>query len=298
MRRIVATLLFLTGSLAGPAQVVDTLLKGLVPKYNGSKTEILLLGSTHFNQDNYKNNPKADLLSPSRQAEVIALNRKLQSYKPDLVLVERTPEEQSSLDSLYALYRSGKMALQDLPNGRSEQYQFGFAVAKALDHKRIFGADYYESVSSRMLTEGSNIEAFKKGLDEFSQVGREADARFQNGSLSLTDFLLFINAPPVLDLAYRVMFLNPARVKNGRFTNPPAEYVDSACITPAYIGAEYISLFYERELKIYSNIVTKQLEQRSKRILLIMGHRHAAVLTKIFEEDPAYTIIPLGAVLK
>jgi hypothetical protein len=298
MRRIIATLLFLASSFAVPAQVLDTLLKGFVPKYSGSQTEILLLGSTHFNQDSYKNNLKADLFSPARQAEVNALNQKLKAYKFDLVMVERTPEEQASLDSLYTLYRGGKVALQDLPNGRSEQYQFGFGVAKGLDLKRIFGADYYESVSSRVLTEGSNIEGFRKGLDEFSQVGREADTRFQEGRLSLTDFLLFINAPPVLDLAYRVMFLNPARVKNGRFTNAPTQYVDSACITPAYIGAEYISLFYERELKIYSNIVTTQLEQKSKRILLIMGHRHAAVLTKIFEEDPAYKIIPLSTVLK
>ncbi|HVG12728.1 MAG TPA: DUF5694 domain-containing protein [Flavisolibacter sp.] len=298
MRRIIATLLLLACSFAGPAQVLDTLLKGFVPKYRGSKTEILLLGSTHFNQDRYKNNPKADLFSPTRQAEVAALIKNLKAYKPDLILVERTPEEQITLDSLYALYQAGKLALQDLPHGRSEQYQFGFRLAKELKLERIFGADYYESVSSRILTEGSNIQYFQKELDAFSQVGREADTRFQEGRLSLKDFLLFINTPSVLDLAYRVMFLNPARVRNGRFTNAPAQYVDSACITPAYIGAEYISLFYERELKIYSNIVTTQLDQKSKRILLIMGHRHAAVLTKIFEEDPAYKVIPLSTVLK
>ena len=298
MKQIIATLILFTGSFACSAQVVDTLLKNFVPKYNGSKTEILLLGSTHFNQDSYNNNPKADLFSPARQAEVAALIKSLKAYNPDLILVERTPEEQGTLDSLYALYRTGKLALQDLPNGRSEQYQFGFALAKAVNLQRIFGADYYESVSNRMLTEGTNIEAFQKGLDVFAQVGREADTRFREGRLSIRDFLLFINTPLVLDLAYRVMYLNPARVKNGKFTNAPAQYVDSACITPAYIGAEYISLFYERELKIYSNIVTRQLEQKSKRILVIMGHRHAAVLTKIFEEDPAYKIIPLKAVLK
>ncbi len=298
MKHLATTLLLLIAFSTAFSQGLDSLLKSLKEAPRSNRTEILLLGSTHFNQESYRNTATADLFTPLRQKEVAALNAKLKAYNPDLILVERVPEEQKSLDSLYGLYRTGAIRLQDIPNGRSEQYQFGFQLAKALGHERIFGTDYYESVSSRILTEGSNIEYFQKYLDQFALVGREADTRFRDGRLSLKDFLLFINEPAVLNLAYRVMFLNPARVKYGKFTNAPVEYVDSSCITPAYIGAEYISLFYERELKIYSNVVTTQMEQGSKRILLIMGHRHAAVLTKIFEEDADYKLVRVSSILK
>jgi hypothetical protein len=263
------------------------------------QTHILFLGCTHFGQEGmYKDNPAADLFSAAKQKEIVDINQQLARFKPDVILIEREPEEQGQVDSLYTAYRSGKLSFTDLSYGRAEQYQFGFALARKLNHQQVFGADYYEAVSNRMLNSGTNREAFQQGLDSFSAVGRKADKAFKEGSLSLKDFLLFLNTPSLLDWTYRVLFVTPLQIKNGAFTSPPAAYVDTAYVNKKYIGAEFVSLFMERELKIYSNIVNISGRQKAKRVLVVIGHRHAAALPKLFRNDPAFKVVDASAYLK
>ena len=72
-----------------------------------------------------------------------------------------------------------------------------------------------------------------------------------------------LNQPEVYNLVYRLRYITPARVVNGRFTNPDA-MVDTAFVNPKYIGAELISVFKNRDYKIYSNIVVQALETRPR----------------------------------
>ncbi|MFC4213042.1 DUF5694 domain-containing protein [Pedobacter lithocola] len=57
-----------------------------------------------------------------------------------------------------------------------------------------------------------------------------------------------------------------------------------------YIGAELTSTFKNRDYKIYSNIVTKQLETQAKRMLLIIGVAHIGSLKSILRDDDFITI--------
>lgn len=292
--------IFLSATCFAQKDLVQSLMTGLPrPVPPAAKTSIMFLGSTHFGQEAmYKDHPAADLFSAANQKEVAAINNQLAQYRPDLILVEVEPEEQGNLDSLYTQYATGKLQLTDLPYGRAERYQFGFALAKKLGHRRVVGADYYESVSNRMLNEGSHREAFQAGLDSFSAMGRKADGAFKAGTLSLSHFLRFLNNKQVLDWTYQVLFVTPLEVRNGAFTNPPAQYVDTAFVNKKYIGAEFVSVFLERELKIAANIIAAQKAQNAKRILVIMGHRHAAALPTLFVQHPAYRLVPVTDYLK
>jgi len=292
---------FLTFSFVSFSQkaTVKSLLTQVPTGKPAKQKEIMFLGCSHFGQEGmYKGNPSADLFTAEKQKEIAAINEKLAAFKPDVILIEREPEEQPQVDSLYTAYRSGKLAFTDLAHGRAEQYQFGFALAKNLNHQQVFATDYYESVSNRILTAGTNREAFQQGLDSFSAFGRKAEAGFKSGNLSLKEFLLLLNTPSVLDWAYRVLFVTPLQVKNGAFTSPPAAYVDTAYVNKTYIGAEFVSIFMERELKIYANIVNIAAQQKANRVLVIMGHRHAAALPKLFLNDPEYKIVSVEKYLK
>ncbi|HUC82528.1 MAG TPA: DUF5694 domain-containing protein [Flavisolibacter sp.] len=295
--------LFFFFTLSFVSQAQKTTVKNLLTQVPSGKakapTQVLFLGCAHFGQEGmYKGNPAADLFSEARQKEIAAINASLARFKPDVILIEREPEEQPQVDSLYAAYRTGKLSLTDLSYGRAEQYQFGFALAKALNHQRVFGTDYYEAVSNRMLNSGTNKEAFQQGLDSFSAFGRKAEGSFKSGELSLKNFLLLLNAPSVLDWAYRVLFVTPLQVKNGAFTSPPVKYVDTAYVNKTYIGAEFVSIFMERELKIYANIVNIAAQQKASRVLVVIGHRHAAALPKLFQNDPAYKVVNVSTYLK
>lgn len=261
--------------------------------------QIMFLGTTHFGQEAYyKSSPHADLFNESRQKEVADINRQLKKYNPDIILIERSPAEQHAVDSQYALFKTGKIQLKDIGYGRAEEFQFGYQLARELDLPKLIGVDYYQSISNRILAEGENIGYFQNAMNTFSGLGRKADQQFKDGKWSVKDYILFLNAPQVLEWTYQTMYIVPAKVRNGKFANPPVQYIDTNRISTVHIGAEYISIFYGRELKIYANIVTTQLKEKGKRILVIMGQRHAAVLTQIFEHDPAYKIVGVGEYVK
>ncbi|GAB3306189.1 DUF5694 domain-containing protein [Hymenobacter tenuis] len=298
-KSLLTTLLALVAVTGSYAQDYKTVVKTIAADKPKAQAQIMILGSSHFGQEGfYKGFPKGDLFSAQRQQEVVQVIKQLAKFNPDIIMIETTPEEQSSLDSLYTLYKTDKVKLEDIPYGRAERFQFGYRLGKMLNRPRLFSADYYEAVSNRILTSGENFELYQTDAAKFSNVGKQAETRFKEGNATLSEFLLFMNDPEVLDWTYRVMFVNPARVKNGKFTNPPAQYVDTAYVNKQYIGAEYISIFKERDLKIYSNILTTQLREKGKRILVIMGQRHAATLPKIFANDPAYKVVPVSAYLK
>jgi hypothetical protein len=298
LSQLVFLFLFVPASSFAQKSIVKSLLAE-VPVAAPEKTAVMFLGCSHFGQEGmYKGNPAADLFGTANQKEIAAINNQLARYQPDLILVERAPEDQAQLDSLYSRYYNGQLRFTDLPYGRAEEYQFGFALAKKLGHKHVFGTDYYESVSNRMLNSGTNREGFQKGLDSFSAVGRKADGAFKEGALNLSGFLRFLNNKQVLDWTYQVLFVAPLEIKNGAFTAPPVKYVDTAFVNKTYIGAEFVSVFLERELKIYTNIVTIQKAQQAKRVLVIMGHRHAAALPTLFVQNPAYRVVPVTDYLK
>ncbi|GAA4300061.1 DUF5694 domain-containing protein [Nibribacter koreensis] len=299
MKRLFFASAALLLSIQLQAQDLKALVKKIPAVPEKDKVQVMMLGSTHFGQENfYKNSPKADLFSQERQQEVAAINKLLLKFKPDMIMIENTPEEQSVVDSLYSLFRQDKIELKDIGHGRAERYQFGYNLAKQLQHERLYGVDHYESVSNRILASGDNIEQYTKALTAFSTIGREADAGFKAGTVTLQEYLSFLNSPQVLNSTYELFYVTPARVRNSGFTNAPAMYQDSVHVSKAYIGAEFISLFYERELKIYSNIVTTQMAHKGRRLLVIMGQRHAAALSKIIANDPAFQIIPVNKYLK
>lgn len=267
-------------------------------KSSPDKINVMLMGSTHFGQEAFhKQGATMDLFNADRQKEVADINNQIARYKPDMILIEREPNEQHTVDSLYQLFNTGKMKFTDLDHGRAEQYQFGYNLAKKLGLSHIYGVDYYQGISTRLFKDGKNLETFTNSLNEYSTMGRTLDQQLKEQKISLKGYLLRLNSPEIYKLTYYNIYINPAKITNGTFGKTDNS-VDSTRIDKEHIGAEYISLFYKRELKIYSNILSVQQAHQGKRILVIMGQRHAAALTKLFENDPAYNLVPLSSYLK
>ncbi len=289
MKRLYTLFLLLTGLL--PVAFSQT------PTQTG-KINVMLMGATHFGQEAfYKQGPSMDLFSPGRQKEIADINKQLAQYRPDMILIEREPSEQHTVDSLYNLYTSGKLQFAQLDYGRAEQYQFGYVLAKQLHLPQVHGVNFYSGLSSRLIRDGKNLDKFMEDLNKFSNLGRSLDQQLKDGQLSLKQYFLKLNAPETLKATYYNIYINPARVTDGSFGKTD-NTVDTARIDKSHIGAEYVSLFYNRELKIYSNLLSLQQAHQSKRILLIMGQRHAAVLSKILENNPDFNLVPLSSYLK
>ncbi|WP_114237378.1 DUF5694 domain-containing protein [Paracnuella aquatica] len=255
----------------------------------GQKTDIMILGSDHLVQLYNSNQPGTDVLIPQRQKEIGAFVASVMQYKPDLIMVEVLPEEQGKIDSLYALYVANKIKLEDLQDGRSEVYQLAFRMGKQLGLSKIHCVNAPGGTSQGILDNGENIHLYKEEGLALRAMVMEKKQALQENKLSLQDYLRFINQPGTYNKVYRLRYMTPARVTNGTFKNPDA-MVDTAFINPKYIGAELISVFKNRDYKIYSNIVTMQMRTKAKRALLIIGAAHIGSLKSIFRDDADFNL--------
>ncbi|MCI1188079.1 DUF5694 domain-containing protein [Hymenobacter sp. DH14] len=291
-RHFATSLLGLALSLFGCSATKTPLAASARP--GSAPTSILLMGCSHLSQLYKAGNPNSDVLTPKRQAELAAVLDGLQRYQPDGILVEELPEQQGRIDSLYQRYRQGQLDLNTLPGGRSEVYQLGFALGKRLGLARIQCVNAPGGTSQSILNAGQNIELYKQADADWHAFSDPFGQQLLAGG-TIGQFLRTINAPATLQQLHALVYCTPARVTNG--TLKPDEMVDAAFINPRYVGAEFISVFYNRDLKVYSNIVTTQLQTRQTRQLLIIGARHAGSLQGILAADPAYRVVPTARYL-
>lgn len=257
---------------------------------------IWLLGCDHLAQLYKSSNPLTDVLTPRRQAELARLNDQLQRFRPDAIMVEELPERQARLDSLYQRYRQGQLVLDSLPDGRSEVYQLAFVLGKRLGVPRICCVNAPGGTSQSILHEGTNIGLYQQATDQMRARFGPVTEKLKRGELTLGQYVGFINQPATIETLHTLVYRTPARVTDG--TLKPDPMVDAAFVKPHYVGAEFVSVIYNRDLKIYSNIVTTQLATRSTRILTIIGARHVGSLQGIFRTDPSFRVVEASAYLK
>ena len=255
-----------------------------------AKSELLILGSDHLSQTYKKGNPETDVLTPKKQKEIGEFASLIEKYKPDMIMVEVLPEKQAEIDSLYALYLGNKLKLDSLEDGRSEVFQLAFRIGKQMKLNRILCVNAPGGTSQSILDNGENIELYKNETKELRKIVSERYTSLQNGTLSLKDFLIFLNQPETYNKVYHLRYITPARVVNGTFKNPD-KMVDTAFVDHKYIGAELTSVFKNRDFKIYSNIVTNQIKYNPKKMLLIIGAAHIGSLKNIIRDDSEFELI-------
>jgi hypothetical protein len=288
-RFLFCTLLALSG--------LHTPVVSLAQRLQLPKTHVMVVGSDHLNQL-YNKQPQSDIFSPKKQAEIAKVRAQLAKFRPDIIFIEAEPKEQGQLDSLYSLYQKGLLQLERLATGRSERYQVGFALARQLQLPSPKAVDYYAATSQSLLSTGTNIEAYTQDLKLLQTTARPLRALVQHDSLSLYDYLALANQPAMIALLHRVQFNTPAFVTNGNFAAGGTNTVDLGKIDTEYIGAHFITLFYNRNLKIYSNILRAQQQSQAKRILVLFGLAHVGVLEELFAANPTYQVVHAAAYLK
>ena len=262
----------------------------------GAPTAVLLLGCPHLTQLYRPDNALTDVLTPRRQAELSQVCEQLQRFRPDGIMVEQLPEQQPRIDSLYQLYRQGRLDINTLPDGRSEVYQLGFVLGKRLDVKRIQCVNAPGGTSQSILHEGRNIELYEQATARWREQIQPLEQQLPAGTITLGGFLAAINQPATLRQLHQLVYRTPARVLDGQLRPDPM--VDAAFINPHYVGAEFVSTFYNRDLKVYANLATNELTDPHRRLLVIIGARHVRSLQGILRDDPAFQVLEAADYLK
>ncbi|SRR5258706_1425909 len=247
---------------------------GIVDRNAKIKPTLVVLGTYHVGTpgNNVVNGKVDDVTSPERQKQMMQLVARLKQFKPTKIVAECDLEDDAKTQEKYDRYLSGNYQLS-----KNETNQIGFRLAKELDHKKVYCVDWsdfwddpsinYEKYASK----DAELDSFLKGVYRNSK--KEIDA--ENArlfTLSVIDQLVLLNQPARMEKDHRVYF-DLMRIGRGK----------------EYIGANYVSWWYRRNLTILDNII-RITDSPNDRILVIYGAGHLKRLTQFAKESGFYNV--------
>ncbi len=250
------------------------------------KIKVLLLGTFHFGETGDKNKTGfSDLFSVKRQQELQQLTNQLARLKPDKIFVENVPDRQAHWDSLYQQYRQGKL---DTMAVRNEIVQIAMRTARkaglprvvCVDHQQPLPYDKLEAFEQR--TSKDSVALRKMAAYKLLSLNYPYPKKTKTlASSTLNDFFLYINSPEY-DAGNRADY----------FVYAPSSGYDND-----YTGVEFITSWYDRNAKIFTNIL-RQAEPTDKLHIVLFGSSHMLPLRHYFQMHPYFEVVELADVLK
>ena len=249
------------------------------------KIKILLLGTFHFGQTGDKGKISFDdLFSGNRQQELQRLTNQLAGLKPDKIFVEDEPGRQAHWDSLYAQYRQGTLDTTAL---RNEIFQVGMRTARKAGLPRVVCVDHEQPLPY------NKMGAFEQKTSKDSvALGKMAAYKLLSlpypypkktktlAASTLTDYYLYVNS-----LAYSAID------RADYFVYSPSYGYDND-----YTGVEFITSWYDRNAKIFTNVL-RQAEPTDKFHIILFGSSHMLPLRHYFQMHPYFEVVELADVL-
>lgn len=248
---------------------------GNVDKDAKVKPTLMILGSHHLGAqgNNVIKSKVVDVTTPERQKEIAELIEKLKKFKPTKIALEIDIEDASKGQERYEKYLAGDYELK-----KNETDQIGFRLAKELGLKKIYSVDWgifpedadnynYEKFAAK------NAESDKFLKETIAGWKKEIDAESEKMlKLSILDQYILIN--------------QPARINRDNQNYFDLLRLDSGS---KYVGSNYVSWWYGRNMKILANII-RITDSPNDRILVVYGAGHAKLLNQFAEQSGFYNV--------
>lgn len=229
--------------------------------------EVLVLGTFHFKYAP-DHNP---IDAPEQQREIKALNESLLKFKPTKVALEFERNKSDLVDSLYQAYLQGKHQLTV-----NERQQVGFRIAQEMDHSKVYSIDYVKPWGM-----GPAIEWAKKNQPEFVEFFNEWQRNndhvdsVMHANKTIPEILRFYNEETLLGS------LQEARMK----------YLEVGA-GENYIGVKPLASVYERNMRIFANLI--EIAKPGDRILIVYGAGHTYFFHRFIEQHPDMKLVPVA----
>ena len=192
--------------------------------------------------------------------------------RPSKILVECDIEEDDAIQKTFERYLAGEHQLT-----RNETNQIGFRLAKRLGHPKVHCVDWgifpddpvynYANYAAQY----PDLDAYVK--ERYETLTRRINARTEAmRPLPIKDQLIMLNQPEAMGRDHQGYF-DWLRIARGQ----------------EYSGADYLSWWYGRNLKILTNII-RLTESSEDRILVIYGAGHLKLLNQLAEESGYYQV--------
>lgn len=228
--------------------------------------EIVIVGTFHFPD-------RFDIFSEEKQKEIGNFVGELEKWQPDAVAIELPKREQEKIDVFYQGFSEadtthmrtyGKIMTYGHESGLTtlnEAVQVGFRLAGRLGHARVYGIDEDMELSDELA--GAVLESVKEPLAALNAYLEDA---YEHSEKTVATLYRIHNDLRYIALDHAV-YLGMNAVDQGN-----------------YEGARLVAQWYERNLKIFSNI--QNLCKEKKRVLVLIGSAHSAILWELVKACP------------
>ena len=244
------------------------------PFYNLAKSEIMVLGTFHFNQQD-----QFDIQSKINQAAIRELIDKLKKFRPTKIVIEKEAKYSGYFNELYQQYRKGIFSIDSLDN---EVYQVGFRLAEQLGHDSIWLFDDHPAFIGSL--EGfsfDSLQAYAQANDAgyFDLYEEEITAVWDSintvgDTLELVDYVSLLNSPQMQ--RYNIHRIHMYEYRIGTGDN--------------FIGADWLGRFYQRNLRMLANIMKFNSIGEDK-ILVVVGSNHKWILDQLILNTPEFRLV-------
>lgn len=245
-------------------------------------TEILLLGSFHFLESSI------DFYSSEIQNELDLITRKLLKFNPAVIAVEAAAKAQEYIDKSYEIF--DLMDLQDRNKMQNEtlgeiymfgqkypitynneSIQIGYRLGKMLAHSKVCAIDD-DTILNMDVMYNKPPSSLKEAMNAL-----HADMN-KHMNDTIVDMYKYYNSEEWSKLNHSI-------------------YIQANMISAGnnYAGAEMVTKWYERNLKIFSNI--QRLADTYRRIFIIYGAGHLKILRDLINADSNLKLIDAGKYL-
>ena len=220
--------------------------------------EIILVGTFHY--------PGIfDIFSHDIQNQIDEFTNKLASFHPNKIAVEFPYKMQNELDKLYAKSDEYSFA-ENVVYGNVERYglvgpfesvneivQVGFRLGKKLNLDKIYGIDEDLGLSDELLDEITPYFDLNGFLEKMRTITEPAK--------DLEELYSILNSDECIAVDHNG-FLDINKINLGK-----------------YEGCQLVSQWYERNLKIFSNL--QNISEKGDKVLVLIGSSHLKILKEL-----------------
>ena len=236
------------------------------------KIEILNFGTFHMRYTPDANSVKFNERDLENQKQVHDIAKKLAAFKPTVILVEKAPKFNDSLQQQYNSYVSDKNMFFENP---SEVELLAFELGRLSGTKRIYGINHKIGYNYRIGFDISNaIDSVWHNQFYTNPFKYYPKLNVNQDSLSVLEKLIITNKDEYFD------FLITANT----------DMLTHVGTEDKFEGADEAAKFYKRNLRMYSNLNRIKLD-KNDRVFILMGATHSAFFRDFISRSPKYKMV-------
>lgn len=246
-----------------------------------NKIPVLNVGTFHFGYTPDAHSTEFDEESEASKKQAREVAKLLAQFKPTIIVVEKLPKYDDKLNQAYRDYlrnpaelitKDGEISMIAYEVGRLSNVEKLYGIDNHMGYNYSVG-DYIERTPE--LTNSIDPQTYLQITnDPYRDHPEIAEREKQFDQMSLLEKLKLFNEPVQMDYSI----------------NTNADKLLYVGIDDGFEGADNAAIFYQRNMRIYSNLNRIPMT-KNDRVFILMGRAHTAFLREFIKRSPKFEMV-------